>query len=912
MSAWSQTTNNVVLQFDEDTPSKTTNPETGIYVQGKPYTEDNNSAWKVDGDNALELSVPQGYVITKVEFGNSPFIEGDCIDQCDCLIPGTENETWVQEDGKLDYFSTIKFNAKSPAYIRDVFVYYHRCSGATYHEAVNATCTTKGKAEYWKCTCGKIYSDADCTNMVTDMTSLDTEIDPTNHADLEEHARVEATCTKDGNIHYWHCNGCGKDFEDEDAEKEIADVTISKELASHNNLVYVEAKAATDTEIGYTVNHWHCQDCGKNFEDQECTKPITDDVIIPITGTLNYLCFTANAVGSTVELIKNGNPYDVILQYSTDFCNTWQTVNFSTATTTGTITLEKVNDKVYFRNTRPASEVSGFSKDYSGGDNDYRFKMSGSIAASGNVMSLVDSKVESEKIPADYCFANLFQECRALTSAPELPATILADNCYYYMFNACKNLMSAPELPATTLAKGCYYSMFASCSSLTNAPKLPAMVLKDKCYRYMFIWCTSLTKAPELPATTLAEYCYFEMFYSCKNLTSAPELKAESLKDYCYYGMFEGCTSLETAPTLPATTLAEACYKGMFQDCTNLKSAPELKVESLEDYCYSLMFYGCTSLKSAPVLPATTMKPGCYYEMFGGCTNLTNAPELPAMTLAESCYEFMFYDCESLTEAPDLPATTLCTGCYNSMFEYCTNLKSIKVGFTDWYYDAATYYWFYGSAEGGIFICPDELPMNDNYYCGIPYNWTRAYEVKANKDPESVNYYSTFYSGTNAYEVPSGVTAYTGVAEGNVLKLTAIESGVIPAKEPVILKATQSQVYLPYTTTTATKSTDNKLSGTDEATTLGANQYALSLGQNGVGFYLWEGKSIGAHKAYLTLPASSAKAFTFQFDDGETTGILKPVMDEKKDSPAYNLNGVRVNDNYKGIVIKNGKKIYQK
>ena len=41
-------------------------------------------------------------------------------------------------------------------------------------------------------------------------------------------------------------------------------MTISKEQGRHLHPTYVEAKDATDTEIGYTVNHWHCQDCGKN------------------------------------------------------------------------------------------------------------------------------------------------------------------------------------------------------------------------------------------------------------------------------------------------------------------------------------------------------------------------------------------------------------------------------------------------------------------------------------------------------------------------------------------------------------------------------------------------------------------------------------------------------------------------
>ena len=200
--------------------------------------------------------------------------------------------------------------------------------------------------------------------------------------------------------------------------------------------------------------------------------------------------------------------------------------------------------------------------------------------------------------------------------------------------------------------------------------------------------------------------------------------------------------------------------------------------------------------------------------------------------------------------------------------------------------------------------------------------------ITANQDPDHTeNYYSTFWSSTGAYQVPEGVTAYTGKVEDStsepntsVLKLTAIEDGIIPASQGVILRmttednsATKQQIALVKTTATGTWSGTNALMGTDEATTLGANQYALSLGQNGVGFYLWEGKEIGANKAYLTLSGSAgAKAFIFQFDD-DPTGIesLTPALSEGEGA-AYNLNGVRVDDNYKGIVIKNGKKIYQK
>ncbi len=198
--------------------------------------------------------------------------------------------------------------------------------------------------------------------------------------------------------------------------------------------------------------------------------------------------------------------------------------------------------------------------------------------------------------------------------------------------------------------------------------------------------------------------------------------------------------------------------------------------------------------------------------------------------------------------------------------------------------------------------------------------------LTANQDPDHIkNYYSTFYSGKKAYSVPEGVTAYIGAVDGDVLNLTSITDGIIPAGEAVILRltteednttATKQQIALTATTTTATKSDNNALTGTDVAKTLGANDYALSLGQKGVGFYKWEGNPISAHKAYLTLDDSTinAKAFTFMFEDGTTTGIREtsPKSSPEGKDLMYDLNGIRVNGNYKGIVIKNGRKVYRK
>ncbi|MGI5870379.1 MAG: leucine-rich repeat protein, partial [Kiritimatiellia bacterium] len=196
-----------------------------------------------------------------------------------------------------------------------------------------------------------------------------------------------------------------------------------------------------------------------------------------------------------------------------------------------------------------------------------------SVDCSGNIETLLDyATVEADGHPAMIanCFANLFKDCTALASAPELPATNLIDNCYVGMFRGCTGLTNAPALPATTLPGGCYQEMFRDCTSLVQAPALPAMTLPSSCYKGMFTNCTALATAPELPATTLGATCYQYMFAGCTSLTNAPALQATTLAPGCYHSMFRGCTALTRLPELPATTLAVFCYAFMFTDCTDV------------------------------------------------------------------------------------------------------------------------------------------------------------------------------------------------------------------------------------------------------------------------------------------------------------------------------------------------------
>ena len=451
----------------------------------------------------------------------------------------------------------------------------------------------------------------------------------------------------------------------------------------------------------------------------------------PETG--NWLCFTAEEDNSEVWYYSEGSP-DV--QYSLDGGVTWNVLKPNEH-----IVLQTEGDKVYFKGYNP----EGFSNvsEESGGVN---FRMSGRIAASGSVMSLIDGIGVTNVIPNNGCFAYLFNNCGTLTQAPELPATTLTDSCYYQMFQNCFELTKAPELPATELKEDCYHGMFSSCKSLEKAPELPATELADRCYSYMFSGCDGLTQAPELPATELkegcyssmfsgcdyltqapelpatelADRCYSHMFSECAHLTQAPELPATKLADECYYYMFNGCTHLTQAPELPATELDSACYADMFSECTSLVNAPELPATHLSDLCYREMFYGCTSLTVAPELPATELDSACYSFMFYGCTNLIVAPELPATKLNIGCYYGMFERCKSLEKAPELPAKELVSSCYHNMFRECSNLNYIKVGVMT--LNNSTSYWVYDVKKEGVFIFP----------CGSKYDKHGASQVPVN------------------------------------------------------------------------------------------------------------------------------------------------------------------------------------
>lgn len=147
----------------------------------------------------------------------------------------------------------------------------HIHTGIIHHDAVIATCSTKGNIEYWTCSSpkcdGKYYSDADCN---VEISVIETDIDLDNHGESEILGTVEPSCTKTGYTGDAYCKDCNAKISDGEA--------IPKSVHS---LIKTEAKDAAENSNG-NIKYYTCSVCNKIFKDSEATKELSlTDTVIP-------------------------------------------------------------------------------------------------------------------------------------------------------------------------------------------------------------------------------------------------------------------------------------------------------------------------------------------------------------------------------------------------------------------------------------------------------------------------------------------------------------------------------------------------------------------------------------------------------------------------------------------------------
>ena len=157
---------------------------------------------------------------------------------------------------------------------------------------------------------------------------------------------------------------------------------------------------------------------------------------------------------------------------------------------------------------------------------------------------------------------------------------------------------------------------------------------------------------------------------------------------------------------------------------------------------------------------------------------------------------------------------------------------------------------------------------------------------------------------------------YASQAAGDVLKLTEITGGIIPANQGVILQntdAADANINLAITTEEGT-SFDNKLEGVTakRAGYSAGTNYVLAEKNGKVGFYKASFTTIVANKAYLpqtNVQNAQGVMMAFSFGD-EVTGIDNVNAATAAAKKYYDLQGRRVLYPAKGIfVTEDGQKV---
>ena len=221
---------------------------------------------------------------------------------------------------------------------------------------------------------------------------------------------------------------------------------------------------------------------------------------------------------------------------------------------------------------------------------------------------------------------------------------------------------------------------------------------------------------------------------------------------------------------------------------------------------------------------------------------------------------------------------------------------------------------------------------------GFPgkFNTTLQLNVFNGVDVEETGYnlvvspagYATYFNSTEAFTMPASMSGYVW-DEGNIVAVYN-SAQVVPANEPLVVKAPAGNYALWFTSSTAATYKSygmNALEGTDVATDIPEDNYyyfyGLSLNASSdpasVGFYWMNATGAaftnGAHKAYLKLAksthAGSQAVNGFPFN-GTTTGIEQIEAGADAKNAIYDLSGRRVNKAAKGIYILNGKKVLVK
>ena len=179
----------------------------------------------------------------------------------------------------------------------------HTCGNGTKQDGQGATCTVNGWKDYYKCSCGKIYTDAACTNEITSFEEWkngDGKI-AAGHSYGDLIAKADATCSQAGMQAHFECSVCHTLFDADKAVKTENELTIAIDANAHTYGAWTSNGDGTHTRV-----------CSLNAEHKEngnCaggTATCTEKAVCAICNTA-YGTTAAHSYGSEWKTDANNH-----------------------------------------------------------------------------------------------------------------------------------------------------------------------------------------------------------------------------------------------------------------------------------------------------------------------------------------------------------------------------------------------------------------------------------------------------------------------------------------------------------------------------------------------------------------------------------------------------------------------------
>ncbi len=407
---------------------------------------------------------------------------------------------------------------------------------------------------------------------------------------------------------------------------------------------------------------------------------------------------------------------------------------------------------------------------------------------------------------------------------------------------------------------------------------------------YNFTALESIVNLKFLDTSEVTSMSY--MFFGCSSLTSLDLSNFDNSSLGYMKRMFEGCTSLTS---LDLSNFKPTCILDMsfmFANCTSLTTIDLRNCYSDDMVNMQSIFSGCSNLTTIFLTKFITTRIITSTDMFTGCDNLR------LLDISQGkVYDFVEVVKEQISRnaVVYLPETTPNT----------EGLDNIIVGNT-----CENFVINYGDTPNNQLLLKLPYPfsantvtINRSFTEGLPYTLYMPFAMDAAA-------YGTFYTGGELNDT------------GDTISFSKWEESYTTANTPYMFQPNSdltSGITIENVEVLATPEdteTDG-LNGVYAKRVFTADEEAQKLyygwAQDSF-YYAMEGASVDAGRAYYKLPMTSAAAnaparLKVNLGGEDTTGLIGIESDDQStDTPVYNLNGQRVGNSYRGIVIKNGQK----